>query len=77
MNIKDLLFGKKISPDGLDASGRYENSIQKWLPIADIRDGVVITTDGRFIKILEALPVNSYLKSATEQQNIIFYFASY
>lgn len=77
MSIKELIFGKKITPDGVNISGRYANSLQKWLPISDIRDGVVITTDGRFIKIMEAMPVNFYLKSATEQQNIIFYFASY
>lgn len=77
MNIKELIFGKKITPDGVNKNGRYVNSLQKWLPISDIRDGVVITTDGRFIKIMEAMPVNFYLKSATEQQNIIFYFASY
>jgi len=77
MNLKELIFGKNIRPEGVNTGGRYANSVQKWLPIADIRDGVVITTDGRFIKILEALPVNFYLKSTAEQQNIIFYFASY
>ena len=77
MNLKELLFGKVIKPEGVNTGGRYTGSVQKWLPIADIRDGVVITTDGRFIKILEVLPVNFYLKSAAEQQNIIFYFAAY
>ena len=77
MSVKDLIFGKQIAPDGIKTSGRYANSIQKWLPIADIQNGVVVTTDGRFIKILEVMPVNFYLKSAAEQQNIIFYFASY
>jgi len=77
MNVKELIFGKKITPDGVKTESRYENSIQKWLPIADIRDGVIITTDGRFIKVLEVMPVNFYLKSVTEQQNIIYYFSSY
>ncbi len=77
MSVKDLIFGKQIAPDGIKTFGRYANSIQKWLPIADIQNGVVVTTDGRFIKILEVMPVNFYLKSTAEQQNIIFYFASY
>ena len=39
--------------------------------------GVVITKDNRFIKILEVLPVNFYLKSPNDQQNIIAAYASY
>ena len=76
MSIKELLFGKRITPD-IKAGSRYPASVQNWLPMADIQNGVVITTDGRFVKIIEVLPVNFYLKSQTEQQNIIFYFASY
>lgn len=33
--------------------------------------------DGRYVKVIEVLPVNFYLKSETEQQNIIYYYASY
>jgi hypothetical protein len=77
VDLKEMIFGKRIKPEGTGTTGRYAKSVQKWLPIADIKNGVIITTDGRFVKILEALPVNFYLKSVTEQQNIIFYFASY
>ena len=38
---------------------------------------MVITKDNRFIKILEVLPVNIYLKSTDDRQNIISAFASY
>ena len=55
----------------------YENSTQKWLPIENIRSGIVILKDGRYIKVVEVLPVNFYLKSETEQENIIYYFFSY
>ena len=55
----------------------YEGSTQDWLPIRDIKNGIVILKDGRCIKICEVLPVNFYLKSEVEQENIIFYFASY
>lgn len=61
-----------------NSSGRYyENSTQKWLPIETIANGIVVLKDGRYIKILEILPVNFYLKSEVEQENIIYYFASY
>ena len=46
---------KKISGD------YYEDSTQAWLPIETIVDGIVVMKDGRFIKILEILPVNFYL----------------
>lgn len=55
----------------------YEDSTQAWLPIETIVDGIVVMKDGRFIKILEILPVNFYLKSDVEQENIIYYYASY
>lgn len=55
----------------------YENSTQKWLPIDNIRSGIIILKDGRYIKVVEVLPVNFYLKSEVEQENIIYYFSSY
>ena len=51
--------------------------MQEWLPIKNIIGGVVITKDNRFVKIMEVLPVNIYLKSAIDRQNIISSFASY
>lgn len=60
-----------------DIGKYYENSTQKWLPIDNIRNGVIILKDGRFIKVVEVLPVNFYLKSEVEQENIIYYFSSY
>lgn len=74
MDLKQLLFGKQLARIEL---AQYRHSTQKWLPIADIRDGVVLTKDGRCIKVLEVLPVNFALKSPIERQNIIYYYASY
>ena len=69
------LFSKK---DGEKSFGKYyESSTQKWLPIETVTGGLVLLKDGRYIKILEILPVNFYLKSDVEQENIIYYFASY
>ncbi len=55
----------------------YENSTQKWLPVDNIRNGIVILKDGRYIKVVEVIPVNFYLKSEVEQENIIYYFSAY
>ena len=64
--------------DKKKSSGHYyENSTQKWLPVENIKNGIIILKDGRYIKVVEVLPVNFYLKSEVEQENIIYYFASY
>ena len=75
MNLKELIFGKGASSGG--EGGVYRDSIQAWLPIKNIIGGVVITKDDRFVKILELLPVNVYLKSANDRQNIVSSFAAY
>ena len=55
----------------------YENSTQEWLSIENINNGIIELKDGRYVKVIEILPVNFYLKSEVEQENIIYYFASY
>lgn len=42
-----------------------------------IANGIVYTTDGRYVKILEIEPINFLLRSAREQQGIIYSFISY
>lgn len=49
----------------------------KYLPIKDIVDGVVVTTDNRFLKTLEILPVNFDLQNNHEKLRIIDSFESY
>ena len=73
--MKNLFSLKK--PDNKAFGNYYEDSTQKWLPIETVINGIVVLKDGRYIKILEILPVNFYLKSEVEQENIIYYFASY
>ncbi len=75
MNIKELLFGKP--PAGEAQPAHYQKSTQAWIPVADIQQGMVITKGGRFVKILEILPVNFELKSPAEQKNIIISFTAY
>lgn len=76
MSIKDLIFGASVK-DGAAVNGAYRDSIQAWLPIKNIVGGVVVTKDNRFIKILEVLPVNIYLKSPNDRENIILSYAAY
>ena len=75
MNIKELIFGGGVK--AYAGGGAYRDSIQAWLPVKNIRGGVVVTRDNRFIKILEVLPVNIYLKSANDRQNIIASYAAW
>ena len=75
MNIKELIFGGAVRSSGADSV--YRDSIQAWLPVKNIVGGVVVSKDNRFIKVLEVLPVNIYLKSPSDRQNIITSFASY
>lgn len=75
MNLKELIFGGGVH--AADSGGAYRDSVQAWLPIKNIVGGVVITRDNRFVKIMEVLPVNIYLKSAIDRQNIISSFAAY
>ena len=75
MNLKEMIFGGNVRSGG--DSGAYRDSIQAWIPIKNIMGGVVITKDDRFVKILEVLPVNIYLKSPNDRQNIISSFAAY
>jgi hypothetical protein len=76
MNLKKLIFGGSVKGTG-STGGAYAGSIQAWLPIKNIVRGVVVTKDNRFLKILEVLPVNIYLKSPSDRENIIVAFASY
>lgn len=74
-DIKSLIFGS--GQETAVMGSRFPNGTQSLVPVVDILQGVVITEDGRYLKILEVLPTNFYLKSALEQQNMIYYMASY
>ncbi|HBJ16295.1 MAG TPA: hypothetical protein DDY81_00305 [Clostridiales bacterium] len=51
--------------------------VQPFIPVKDIRNGIVETTDGRYVKILEIEPINFMLRSSEEQYNILSSFASW
>lgn len=54
-----------------------ETFVQDFLPIKDIRGGIIITKDERYIKILEIDPINFMLRSDEEKEGIIMTFASF
>lgn len=56
---------------------RKFQTIEDYLPIEKIAHGVIYTTDGRYVKILEVEPINFLLRSAREQMGIIYSFISY
>lgn len=52
-------------------------SVQAFIPVKNIRGGVIETTDYRFIRILEIEPIIFMLRSAEEQNSIISTFAGW
>lgn len=51
-------------------------SMQSFSPVKDVKDGIILTKDGRYIKIMEFSPVNFMLKSSKEQNSIIQSFTT-
>ena len=50
---------------------------QKFVPIQEVRDGVLILKDGSMRAVLLASSLNFALKSSDEQQSIIFQFQNF
>lgn len=68
---------RKKAPQKREAAERTAEFVQDFIPVKEIRNGIIETTDGRYIKILEIEPINFLLRSAEEQYNIIASFASW
>ena len=51
--------------------------VSSYLPIRQVKNGVILTTDHRYIKLIEILPINFLLRSSAEQRNIVMSFMSY
>ena len=56
---------------------KKSQTVEDYLPVEKIANGIVYTTDHRYLKILEIEPINFLLRSTREQQGIIFSFISY
>lgn len=54
-----------------------KTATQNFVPITDIRDGIVMLKNGQMCAIILASSINFALKSATEQQAILSQFQSF
>ena len=57
--------------------GRAGTCTEDLVPVKDIRNGIIETEDGRYVKILEIEPINFLLRSPGEQRSIILNFAGW
>lgn len=53
------------------------NSTQDIVEVEEIETGIVKTTDGRYVKIIEIEPINFHLRSEKEKKQIIYDFAAW
>ena len=53
------------------------NPLAEYIPIEKIENGIILTKDNRYVKLVEVIPVNFLLRSAQEQRSIIYSFISY
>lgn len=51
-------------------------STQSFSPVLGIKDGIIVTKDERYIKLMEISPINYELRSASEKEDIISLFSS-
>ena len=50
-------------------------SVQSFCPVKDVVNGIIVTVDNRFVKLMEFSPINFTLRSAEEQDAIAASFA--
>ena len=77
--VKRDIGKKNIQKSKHSVGGKSEklDFVQDFIPVKNIANGIIETTDNRYIKILEIEPINFMLRSAEEQYNIISSFASW
>ena len=68
---------RRKAPSGRGNQGEHLEFVQDYIPLKEIRNGIIETTDGRYLKILEIEPINFLLRSNEEQWGIISTFASW
>lgn len=51
--------------------------VSSYLPVKQVKNGIILTADNRYVKLVEILPINFLLRSPAEQRNIVFSFMSY
>ena len=73
---KECMHAAQVLPKAPRAEARtpVRNYTQSRNPIERISRGVIITKDGRYVKVMELEPINFSLRSASEQRDVIFSF---
>jgi len=56
---------------------RTANEVADYIPIKQIKNGIIYTADGRYVKIIEVTPINFLLRTPKEQRSIIWSFVSF
>lgn len=68
---------KRKPEKSIDARPHFLNPTAEYLPIDQIKNGIIHTKDHRFVKVVEVIPINFLLRSEREQRSIIYSFISY
>ena len=81
-SLFDRLFDRRpAEPSGGLTNRQYSAlstvSTSDYIPIRNIRNGTIETSDDRYIRVVEVEPVNYQLQSADERADIINRFASW
>lgn len=69
------MFNRKKKKEQEEKLERIK-SVQAFSPIRDVRDGIICTKDGRFVKLMEFSPINFGLRAPDEQAGIISQFGA-
>ena len=75
--LASLFRHREGVPTKTTTGRKTPQTAEEFIPISDIRDSIIETTDGRYIKILEVEPINFLLRSPREQKSIIAFFAAW
>lgn len=54
-----------------------KKTVKDWLPIKDVKDGIVHLKNGEYVKILEVVPINFKLKSKAERRMLILNYRAF
>lgn len=74
--IKKAVQGRGSTAKKVKKKKIHEGFSQDAIPVKAIQNGIIQTTSGMFVKILEVLPINFYDMSITRQTQIAKTFAS-
>lgn len=79
--VKSTIIQKNDTTSGKECKKRKEKKYKRGytqdrIPIKSIRDGVIFTTSGMYVRILEILPINFIEKAIDEQNDIVNTFST-